>query len=90
MTATLVVRHQVNDYDQWRTVYESLESLRAGHGCTGARVWTLAADRNDVLVTHDFPTPEQATSFAHDPALADGMARAGVAGPPQIDVFAVA
>ena len=90
MTATLVVRHKVNDYAGWRAVYDDLDALRAEHGCTGQRVLQLPADPNDVLVTHDFPTVDQAAGFAGDPALKAGMARAGVAGPPQIEIFAVA
>jgi hypothetical protein len=90
MTATLVVRHKVNDYAEWRGVYDSLEPLRAQHGCTGARVLTLADDAHDVLVTHEFPTVDEAASFASDPDLQAGMAKAGVAGPPQIEIFAVA
>jgi DNA-binding MarR family transcriptional regulator len=31
------------------------------------------------LLTHDFPTADQAGSFAHDPALRAGMERAGEA-----------
>ena len=90
MTTTLVVRHKVNDYAGWRAVYESLEPLRAKHGCTAARVLQLSADSNDVLITHDFGTSEQAVSFAGDPELQVGMQRAGVAGPPLIEIFAVA
>ena len=90
MTATLVVRHKVNDYAGWRAVYDDLESLRAQHGCTGARVLQLPTDGNDLLITHDFPTTDQAASFAGDPELKAGMARAGVAGPPQIEIFTVA
>jgi len=90
MSATLVVRHQVNDYATWRPVYDSLEGLRGQHGCTGARVWRHADNGNDVLVTHDFPTTEQAAGFAGAPELKAGMAKAGVAGPPQIDIFTVA
>lgn len=88
MSATLVVRHQVADYAAWRTVYDELEPLRAQHGCTAQRVMVAPEDGNDVLVTHDFPTTEQAAAFAHDPALAAGMGRAGVAGPPRIEIFA--
>jgi hypothetical protein len=90
MTATLVVRHKVNDYTAWRGVYDELEPLRLEHGCTGNRVLQLPDDTNDVLVTHDFPSIEQAASFAHDPGLKAGMDRAGIAGPPQIEIFAVA
>ena len=89
MSATLEVRHQVNDYATWRPEYDSLENLRGRHGCTGARVLQLADDGNDILVTHDFPTAEQAAGFAGDPELKAGMARAGVAGPPQIEIFTV-
>ena len=30
-------------------------------------------DGNDLFITPEFPTAEQAGSFAHDPALRDGM-----------------
>jgi hypothetical protein len=43
-----------------------------------------------VLLTHDFPSVEDAASFAQDPALAAGMQRAGVAGPPSIEILTVA
>ena len=87
MSATLAVRHHVSDYAGWRKVYEELEPLRARHGCTGQRVMRLPGDDNDIFITHDFPTAEQAESFAHDPALREGMGRAGVDGPPRIEIF---
>jgi hypothetical protein len=53
-------------------------------------MWQHADNRNDVLITHDFPTAEQAADFAGDPELQAGLAKAGVVGPPQIDIFTVA
>ena len=87
MSATLVVRHKVNNYASWRPVYDEVEPLRQQYGCTGARVLQIANDANDVLVTHEFPTVDQANGFAGDPGLKNAMARAGVAGAPQIEVF---
>jgi hypothetical protein len=87
MSAQLVVRHPVTDYAAWHAVYDELEPLRAAHGCTGKNVMVAPDDRNDVFVTHDFPTVEAAGAFAHDPALKDGMDRAGVTGPPRIEIF---
>ncbi len=87
MSATLVVRHSVNDYATWRPVYDELESLRVEHGCTAKEVYAAPGDANDLLVTHSFPTVEQANAFAHDPALRSGMERAGVAGAPRIEIF---
>jgi hypothetical protein len=89
MTATLVVRHTVNDFGTWHAVYEELEPLRVEHGCTAKRVFQAPEDAHDVLVTHDFPSVEQAGAFAHDPALRAGMDRAGVAGAPRIEIFQV-
>jgi len=87
MSATLVVRHPVADYAAWREVYDSLEPLRVQHGCTGKTVMVAPDNGNDVFVTHDFPSVEAASAFAADPGLKEGMQRAGVAGPPRIEIF---
>jgi hypothetical protein len=87
MSATLVVRHKVNDYAAWRSVYDELEPLRVEHGCTNQRVLRLPADANELLITHDFPSVEQASTFAQSGELRAGMARAGVDGPPTVEIF---
>ena len=87
MSATLVVRHTVNDYGTWRPVYDDLEPLRVQHGCTGQRVLTSPENGNDILITHEFPTTDQASAFAHDPALRAGMEQAGVVGAPRVEIF---
>lgn len=83
---TLIVRHKVADYGAWRAVYETVEGLRQQHGCTGAEVMTDPADKQDVFVLHRFPSLEQAQAFAASAELKDAMGRAGVAGPPRIEL----
>lgn len=83
---TLIVRHQVEDYAAWRSVYDSVESLRDQHGCVDATVMTDANDTRDVFVLQRFPTLEQAQAFAGSAELKDAMGRAGVAGPPRIEI----
>ena len=87
MSATLVVEHKVRDYAAWRKVYDELEPLRVQHGCIAQRVMQVPGEANNLFVTHDFPSAEQAAGFAHDPALAAGMEQAGVDGPPRINIF---
>ncbi len=88
MTGTLIVRHPVTDYAAWRPVYDEVETLRAKYGCTDQRVLKNPGDANDLLVIHDFPSVDQAEGFANDPDLQAAMSRAGVAGPPRIEIFA--
>jgi hypothetical protein len=88
MSATLIVRHTVADYAAWRKVYDDVDALRAQHGCNAQRVLQLPDDANDVLVIHEFSTVDEAAGFANDPALRSAMERAGVAGPPRIEIFA--
>ena len=87
MSATLAVRHNVGDYTTWRKVYDELEPLRVQHGCTAHRVMRMPEDGHDLFITHEFPTAEQAGSFAHDPALRAGMQAGGVEGAPRIEIF---
>jgi hypothetical protein len=84
--ATLLVRHEVEDYDAWRSAYESVEGLRQAHGCTDAEVLADPTDKQDVFVLHRFPTLEQAQAFAGSPELRDAMGRAGVKGAPRIEI----
>jgi hypothetical protein len=88
MTATLIVRHPVKDFASWKVVYDEVGTLRDQHGCTEDRVLQAPGDANDVLAIHEFPSVGQAEAFASDPALKSAMERAGVAGPPRIEIYA--
>ena len=84
--ALLVVRHPVEDYAAWREVYDSIEPLRQEFGCTGQSVFQDPGDPNDVTVLHYWSTLEQAQGFAGSEGLKEAMGRAGVAGPPRIEI----
>ncbi len=85
--ATMMVKHPVVDYGSWRAVYDEVAPLRAQYGCTADRVSRDAADLDQLLVLHEFPTLADARSFAGDPALSAAMARAGVVGKPTIEFY---
>ena len=84
--ATLIVRHKVADYGAWRSAYDSVDALRRQHGCTDDEILVDPADKTDVFVLHRFPTVEQAQAFAGSSELKEAMGRAGVAGPPRIEI----
>jgi hypothetical protein len=84
--ATLLVRHEVEDYATWRSAYDSVEGLRNEHGCTDAEVLVDPANKQDVFAVHRFPTLEQAQAFAGSDGLREAMGKAGVKGAPRIEI----
>jgi hypothetical protein len=87
MSVTAVVRHNVADYDAWRTVYDGMAEVQANGGVTAKSVHRLASDGNDVLVLHRFDTINAAEAFLGSADLREGMHEAGVQGPPTIEIF---
>ncbi len=84
--ALAIVKHSVSDYGAWRGVYEEVQPLRNQHGVTDAVVLQDPADPNNVTVLHWFPSASNAEAFVGDPGLKDAMSRAGVSGPPRIEI----
>jgi hypothetical protein len=86
MSATLIVRHPVNDYDTWLAAYESVFPLHKQYGVTSSQVLHAPGDLNDITVIHNFSTLEDAQGLAGDPALKAAMERGGVSGAPRIEI----
>ncbi len=82
----MVVQHPVKDFDAWRIEYDRAQPIRDKHGVTDATVLRNADDPNEITGLHWFPSVDQAHAFADDPDLRDAMARAGVSGPPRIEI----
>jgi hypothetical protein len=87
MSATLIARQNVSEYEVWRKAYNDADPIRGRHGCTGEAVLRSPKDHNLVFITHLFPTVGQAEAFAADPELHATMANAGVVGDPGIEIF---
>jgi len=81
-----IVKHPVNDYAAWRTVYDEVQPLRDKHGVSAADVLRDPANPNDLTVLHWFASIDNAQAFVADPGLKDAMARAGVSAPPNIEI----
>lgn len=80
----LVVQHKVRDFSVWKSVFDEREPVRWWHGVRRHRIYRSAEDPNDVLVTIEFLSPEQATAYLQDPDLREAMQRGGVQGEPHI------
>jgi hypothetical protein len=84
MIATLLVRHTVESYDDWKPFFDGHEGSRRLHGASGHRV---LRDGNQVTILIDFPDRASADGFAADPELPEVMSKAGVIGAPEIAIL---
>ena len=85
--ATVAVRHRVQNYEAWRSVYDEHGAVRKEHGCTGDLVLRDEQDPNEVFVLTYWPSLDAAHAFAGDPSLPEAMQRAGVTGAPRIEIY---
>ena len=82
--ATIIVKHRVANFEQVKSVFDSMEKTRLEHGWAGHTVHRDAADPNIVVVVSRVMSIEGAKRYGGSDALRSAMARAGVQGPPDI------
>jgi quinol monooxygenase YgiN len=81
----MAVNHDVADYDRWKAVFD--EFPRAENGALFHRINRNVDNPDNITVVHGFESLDAATAFRDNPDLKEAMARAGVTGPPRIEIF---
>ena len=81
---TVIVQHDVTDYDTWKSVFDEHGAARTAHGCSSAEIYRGAEDPNAVTIVLTFPSLDAAKGFSSDLSLKEAMGRGGVTGPPSI------
>lgn len=76
--AWMVVTHEVEDFDQWKEVFDQALTLRRSVGEMASYIMNDPVDQNRVTVWFEWDTMKRARAWASDPALANGMTAAGV------------
>lgn len=81
---TLIVRHKVKDYANWRPFFDGHAAKQRAAGLTHPRVLRSADDKNELVVMFDFMDMRKAKEFAASVDLKETMMKAGVADQPTI------
>lgn len=81
---TVIVQHQVEDYDAWRPLFDGHGTVRREHECSSERVYRAVDDPNHIAVVMEYPTAEAAEGLLADPSLSEAMSRGGVIGAPTV------
>jgi heme-degrading monooxygenase HmoA len=78
MRTVALVHHRVDDFDAWRSVYDSFAPVQKERGVLQHHVWRSQDDPHLVAVVHTFASPAEAKAFFDASELAEAMTRAGV------------
>ncbi len=82
--ATLIIRHSVQDFAQWKAAYDEHAGARANSGTSNYHVFRNADNPNEVVVMSDVDDMDKARAFLGSDDLRQTMEKGGVAGPPDI------
>jgi hypothetical protein len=80
----LMIRHNVQDYDEWKTVYDAQEKMRIDYGIKEKYVLHKIDSPNELTILFEVDDVEKAKEFMHSPDLKEAMQKAGVLTKPDI------
>jgi hypothetical protein len=84
--ATLFVTSEVEDYDNWRKVYDDHGDIRDKYRVTAGRVYQESGNSSMITVVMDGEL-EDLQAFAKSTDLYEAMQQAGVVGLPKVGYF---
>lgn len=81
---TAFVKHKVDDFGIWKSVYDKFKSYAKEHGVVEESVYRDPNYPDDVIVTHKFENVKSANDFFNSGELRSAMKDAGVSSEPVI------
>lgn len=80
----VLIKHTVEDYDEWKPGFDDHASTRMDYGSKGYRLFKLSEDSNEIVILFDWDSEENAQQFVEESNLRDVMEEVGVVGEPEI------
>ncbi len=81
----MIVQHSVQDFGQWKSIYDSMHSLRKQFGCTQEEVFQSHEDPKELVIITHWQSVDQAQNYGQSPELKAAMQKGGVLGQPSVD-----
>ena len=79
--ASMLVRAQVKDFQEWKRVYDEAGDLRSSFGGGDGQVFQDESDPNTYTAIIEWDSIENARKYSQSPELRAAMEKAGVVGP---------
>jgi heme-degrading monooxygenase HmoA len=80
----VLVRLKLEDFNRWKPVFDEFASLRRASGSKGGRIFQKSDNPNEVVILFEWDDLAKARRFYQSDELRQGMQRAGVSGPPDV------
>jgi heme-degrading monooxygenase HmoA len=80
----MLVRHSVEDYKAWKSVFDSVGDLRRRSGEKSYQILRQGNGSNELVALFEWDSLDNARKYAASPELKAAMERAGVTGKPEI------
>ena len=82
--AYMFVRHSVQDYEVWKSVFDSVSDLRRSSGEESYQILREDNGSDGLVALFQWDNLDNARKYASSPELREAMQRAGVQGKPDI------
>ena len=82
--AYVFIRHNVKDYDAWKSVFDSVSDLRERNGERSYQILRQDDGSSSVFALFEWDNLDNARKYAASPELKAAMERAGVTSKPEI------
>jgi heme-degrading monooxygenase HmoA len=82
--AYMYARHTVEDYDAWKSVFDSVSDLRQQNGERSYQILRQGNGSGELIILFEWDSLDNAQRYAASPELREAMERAGVIGKPEI------
>ncbi len=80
----ILIKHRVNNYSNWKPVYDDTQEMASTMGQLSSRSFQEENDPNLVTVLTEFDSKEHGEQFINSGELKEAMQQAGVTGKPEI------
>ncbi|MEE9248288.1 MAG: antibiotic biosynthesis monooxygenase [Dehalococcoidia bacterium] len=80
----LGIRHRVQDYDAWKSVFDEFAPQRRARGEISYQIYHVDGDRNHIVLFFEWDSIDNAKAFIASDTLREAMGRAGVQSEPAI------
>lgn len=82
--ATMIVKHAVTDFSNWKKEFDAMQETRRSHGWLGHDILRDSSNPNMVTIVNRVKTMDGAKAYGQSAELKEAMKLAGLTSAPEI------